>query len=211
MGREGHHPIDSRKGHHKHIKNDTRSGEDFEAAAHAQIVAVGVLLARPAIEEEHQDSPDDEVNYSANAEAAGGQVALLEFRKRAFPGSRRVEPGEIEILHAKQDGNEQDCDHHEGARSGFERPANHDAPISAGEMLQHEQAERAKRQNKYKHKGEKIGWIKLLRPLDGDYEANNQADDTGDQRSLPETIDAFRRFVVLAGHSFVPPGVLSAF
>src|ERR1700738_557068 len=66
-----------------------------------------------------------------------------------------------------------------------------------GERREHEQAQRAKRQSQDKHESEKIRWIKLLRPFDGANHANQHADYAGDERALAETIDAFRRFVVL--------------
>src|SRR5579864_2751865 len=210
MRRQGHHPVDGGKGHYEDIEYDAWARDHFHAAAYRQIIVVGVLLARPAIEQEYQNPPNGEINNGANAEAAGGQIALLEFRKRPFSGSGRVEPSGIEILHAEQDGDEQNRDDDERARRGFQRPANHDTPISAGEMLHHEQAQGSQRQAQHKHKGEKIGGIELLRPLDGPDEANHHANQADDQRALPEAIDAFRRFVVLPVHSFVPPGVSGA-
>src|SRR5260370_13977524 len=47
-------------------------------------------------------------------------------------------------------------------------------------------------------------WSRRLHRADG---ANHHADDSGDERALPQAIDAFRRFVILPVHSFFPPGV----
>jgi len=84
VGRQGHPPVDGRKGHHKNVKNDARAGQHFEAEAHGAVFAVGVLLLRQTIEDEHQQKPDDEIDDRAQLEAPAGQISLLKLRQRRF-------------------------------------------------------------------------------------------------------------------------------
>jgi len=61
-GAKGHDPVDGRKGHHEHIKNDAGAGEHFQAEAQGAVFAVDVLLLRQNIEDKHQQQPNRKIN-----------------------------------------------------------------------------------------------------------------------------------------------------
>jgi len=121
-----------------------------------------VLLPGPGVEKPHQQEPDREVKNGAAEETAAREVALLELRERLLFQALGIEPGAVERLHAKNDGDE----HHEHepnvARCGFQRTTNDDPPVAPGEVLEHQQSQRADGQAENEHIAEDIGMIELL-------------------------------------------------
>src|SRR5579859_2462356 len=206
MRGEGHDPIDGGESHYKNVEDDAGAGQRLEAAGDGIVLGIGVLLAGPAIKEENENAPNDKVQNGADAEAVLGEIGALKFGESAFAGGRGVEPCGVEILHTKKDGHEQDRDESENAGGGLQRAANDDAPIAAGQVLQHQEAERTQGEAQNKHESQKVGREKAAGGLDDANDANHQADDGSEERTLAETVDAVGRFVILRGHSVFPPG-----
>src|SRR5262249_46088303 len=95
-------------------------------------------------------------------------------------------------------------DEPKNASGGFERAANDDAPVAAGEVLEHEQAERTERKAEYGKEGHQIGGKEIHGRHDRANNATNDAEDTDYESALFKARYAFRRFVVLRGHSLAP-------
>src|SRR5580704_736745 len=203
--RKGHDPINRCESHYKDIENDARPREHFHPAPERAVFAVDILLFRPSVEDKHQPQPDDKINDRANEEPAAGEVRLLKVRKRSFARRRRVEPLSIEVLHPDNgDGKKKHGYDWEDTGSGFERPASYDAPVAAGKMLQHQQAERPERQSEDEHESNEIGLEKAvgeLVPVQKETDAaSHQASDADSERALLQAADAFGRHVVRRGH-----------
>src|SRR5260370_5833313 len=143
MRRQGHYPVDGCKGHDKNVKNDARASQHFQAAAQTTVFAVGVLLLRQTIEDQHQRKPDDKVNDRAHLKAPAGQKSLLKLRQWLFLQFFRIEPGAREGLHdEKQDGKKKRDDQRQRSGRRLQRTADDDAPVAARQILQHFQAQR---------------------------------------------------------------------
>src|SRR5216683_173023 len=150
VGGQGHGPVDGRKAHHKNVEDDARSGQHLEAETQRAVFGPSVLLLRQNIEDEHQQKPYSEINDGANVKAILSEVTPLKVRESAFARGRSIEPAffvsvaRIKIAHAeKRDGQESDGHERQRARGRFQWTADDDAPVAAGQMLQHDEAERA--------------------------------------------------------------------
>src|SRR5580700_4421866 len=208
--RKRHNPVDGGESHDKDIENDAGTRKHFHPAAKRPVFAVYILLFRPTIKYEDQNKPDHKINHRANQKPAAGEVGLLKVRKRSLARRRRIEPFSIEVLHPENgNGKEEHRDHWKDARSGLQGPASHDAPVAAGKMLQHQQAERPQRQSENEHESNQIGVEKSIGELIPVQEETDnegyQAGDARTERALLEAADAFGRHVVLRGHFAEPP------
>src|SRR5271163_1072053 len=104
------------------------------------------------------------------------------------------------MLHPEnRNGKEKDGDDGKNAGGGFERPARHDAPMAAGKMLEHEQAERAQRQSENEHERDEIRMEKSVGVLVAVEEdanaAGHYANNARPNGALLQAADAFRRHV----------------
>jgi len=61
--------IYTRKTHGKNVQNDSGTRHQLEPPPQRTIFPIYVLLARPAIEDEHQNQPDREINQRAKLES----------------------------------------------------------------------------------------------------------------------------------------------
>src|SRR5258706_2162231 len=211
MRREGHRPIDCGETHGENIKNDAGPSKRLEAAPNGVVLWIRVLFTGPTIEQKRQNAPDGKVQDGADTEAVRSQIRALKLREGAFPGGRRIEPAGVQILHAKKNGHEKHRDNGQGSCGGLQRAADHNAPISAGEMLQHKQAERAQRKAQNKYEGEQVGREKALREFEEAENATHQTNHGGDKRALADAVNALWRSEILRGHSGFPPGAPSPF
>src|SRR5258708_30336050 len=160
----------------KDVEDYARPSKDLEAPANCEVLGDGVLLAGPTVEEEDENAPDDEVQNGADTKSVGRQISALVFRETALTRSGPVEPSGIEIFHAEEYGREEHGDRSEDSRGGLERAANDDAPIAAGQMLQHQQAQGAQRKAQNKHESQEIGGEKEGGSFDEAHQTNHQAD-----------------------------------
>src|ERR1700680_4404376 len=199
--RQRHHPVDGGKAHRKNVKNNARPGEHLQAAAQGTVILVDVLLYRPAIEEEHQEQPDDEVNCRAQLKASDCQISLLELREWFFLEFFRIQPRTVEILHAKKsDWNKERGNERKRAGSRFQRAPNDDAPLAGHQMLQHQEAETTKRQAQKKHETHQIGLVEKARGTHGSEKGDHQGDAAYEERALLKAANALGRPIFLRSH-----------
>src|SRR5260370_1725535 len=108
----------------------------------------------------------------------GGEVALLKVRESAFACGRRIEPAlfvsvaRIEIAHSEnRDRKESDGHEWQRARGRFQRTTDDDAPVSAGQMLQHDEAKGTYGQAENEKKTHQV---RLIKKFGGAHSAENR-------------------------------------
>src|ERR1041384_4089635 len=123
----------------------------------------------------------------------------------AKPGIAVHNVGGVKVFHSKNQRDEECRDYPKGAGGGFERPPDHDSPMAAGQMLQHQNTQRTERQSQNQQKRGEIGTEKIFRFGDPPNDGHDQSESAHTQRALLQSPDAFRRFIFLRGHSLAPP------
>ena len=129
------------------------------------------------------------------------QILLLKVRERLLFDSLGIQPGAIKVLHADEhDGKEERDEQRKGARRRFQRAANDNAPVTAREMLQHHEAQRAERQAENEHKTHQVGLVEKPGGTHRPENRDEQGDAAHSERALLQTADALRRPIFLRGH-----------
>src|SRR5271154_24563 len=108
------------------------------------------------------------------------------------------------MVHANREYREkQNKQERQRAGCRFEGPPDHDAPLAAGEMLQHQQAERTQGESENQHVAHQIGAEKSVlrfRIAQPEEASENQSDGANGQSRVLQAVDALRSLVFLRGH-----------
>jgi hypothetical protein len=113
----------------------------------------------------------------------------------------RQRPG-VESVREHGDGERDEEDEHHGQRprGGFERATDHDAPTAARQMMQHDDGERTDRNARPENVADEVSAPEPLKIDERAERAQNERDETDDERASSEPLDGGRG-VVSCGYS----------
>ncbi len=186
LGRE--HPVDRREGQ-RQDDHDQPRGCPLAARKLGVGRAVFVELERQHTNPPRPEVPEREVERREEQKAL--PVQPIEFLAHVLVGHGpgRVGP-RIDLLQPEEDGDEEEHHPEHRARGGAERAADHQSPLAAGDVLQHQHRQRAGHDREPEEEARQVGLEERPRIDDVADDAQHDADDADDQRRHPPAVDA---------------------